>query len=95
MVVFVATITWRWIERQLVICLGVGQACVQERGDIVTGVEGETTGLSGYNLQAEVAKCSLARLADAFEEALIVEIAAYAFAGTQRIDAASPGRPKG
>ena len=30
MVVFVATITRRWIERQLVICFGVGQACVQE-----------------------------------------------------------------
>ena len=60
---------------------------MQERGDIVTGVEGETTGLSGYYLQAEVAKCGLARLADAFEEALIVEIAAYALAGAQRIDA--------
>jgi hypothetical protein len=62
-----------WIEGDLVVGLGVGEAFLQKGGHIVVGGESKTTALCGEHLESQVPRQSLLGLANSFEELHIVE----------------------
>jgi len=85
-VIFVGALSCGCDEGDLVIGRDIGNALLQERGEIVIELESQTAALNGEHLESQIAKIDLAGFADTFEKLLVVGAAKDRLSGADRID---------
>lgn len=66
MVVLVSLATCGWIKGYLVLGHRIGEALLQQAGDIVAGAESKTAAPDGKHLEPQIPRVDLARLGNAF-----------------------------
>src|SRR5271156_6278065 len=80
-------------EGQLVVGRGIGDALLQEAGEIVIELECQTAALNGEYLKSQIPQIDLAGFADSFQELLVIGAAKGRFAGSQRISVIESDAP--
>src|SRR5271163_2857354 len=93
MMVFVGVVGCGSGEGDFVVGRGIGDALLQEAGEIVVEFESKTAALNGEYLKSQIPQIDLAGFADTFQELLVIGAAKGRFAGSQRISVIESDAP--